>query len=64
MKTNYISSTDTNNNYNNEYKICAGKNCNNLGKYHLKVLFINRSGWFCDYCKEELTSLRLIKENE
>ena len=47
-----------------EFNPCAGRECSNVGKNHLKVLFINKFGWFCDYCKDDLINLKLIQEDE
>jgi hypothetical protein len=44
-----------------EYKTCAGRECNNIGKNHLMILFINKSGWFCDSCRDSLVNLKLVK---
>lgn len=33
---------------------CSGKHCPNSGKYLLNVNYINKSGYFCDSCKEYL----------
>jgi len=50
------------------YKECAGRGCSKKGVNHLKILFVNRSGWFCDSCKDTLVSNGLadeaIKESE
>lgn len=59
--------THNNTRYNKieEFQPCAGKGCNNQGKYRLKIIYINKSGWFCDACKQDLLSLKLIvKGNE
>ncbi len=64
MQYKHSSSNNANDSAIQEYNICAGKGCNNVGKNHIKILFINKSGWFCNYCKEELTSLKLIQEGE
>ena len=64
MQDKQSSSNNTNDNSIQEYNTCAGKGCNNIGNNRLKIVFINKFGWFCDYCKEELTSLRLIEEDK
>jgi len=43
-----------------EYKQCAGKNCQRIGIHCLKVLYLNKSGWFCDICKDSLLSDSLV----
>ena len=35
--------------------------CNNPGKNLLEILFINKSGWFCDSCRDDLVNLELVK---
>ena len=45
------------------YKRCAGKGCSEPGIHHLKVLFINKSGWFCDKCKNSLVEDKLVDQN-
>jgi hypothetical protein len=47
-----------------EYKICAGKGCNNLGKYRLSIIYINRTGYFCLNCKKELEDLGIVYYSE
>jgi len=43
---------------------CAGKNCSNKGTSQLTIVYLNRTGWFCDSCKQELLSDDLIIEHE
>jgi hypothetical protein len=64
MQDNQSYSNNNNDNSLSKYKICAGKGCNNVGNNRLKILFINKFGWFCDCCKEDFTKLRLIQESE
>jgi hypothetical protein len=45
-----------------EYKECAGKGCQNMGVHYLKIVFLNKFGWFCDDCKNDLLSDRLADE--
>jgi len=42
-----------------EYKECAGKECQNLGVHCLKILFLNKRAWFCDSCKDILVASNL-----
>ncbi len=58
----YKQATSNNNDDNGipEYKICAGKDCNNIGKYRLSIIYINRTGFFCLNCKKELEDLGLV----
>lgn len=46
-----------------EYKICAGKGCSSLGVYYLKVIYLERSGWFCSSCRNCLVADGLISED-
>ena len=57
------SSTSNNNidNANKEYNPCAGKSCDAYGKYQLKILYINKTGWFCDSCAQTLKKLKLVE---
>jgi len=53
--------------YPNEQKFsvpCAGNTCNSLGKYFLKILYLNKHGWFCESCKEDLLRNGLIVEED
>ena len=43
-----------------KYKECAGKGCQNVGIHHLKVLCLNKLGWFCDHCRNGLISDGLV----
>ena len=42
-----------------EYKMCAGIHCNKAAKRRLRILYINKSGWFCDDCSRDLLNLDL-----
>ncbi len=42
-----------------EYNRCAGKNCKNKAKHELKVLYLNKIGYFCDQCTKDLLSLEI-----
>lgn len=42
------------------YKICAGKDCVDAGIKLLKIIYIKKSGWFCDACAEEMRESGLI----
>ena len=47
-----------------EYKICASKGCIRTAIYQLKIIYLNKLGWFCEQCKDDLESNDLIlKEN-
>ena len=43
---------------------CACKGCNKQGRHYLKVLYVNKFGWFCDSCRDSLVSNRLIMEDD
>jgi len=43
-----------------EHKICVGKSCNNIATNELKILYINKTAWFCDSCKKDLFDLKLV----
>jgi hypothetical protein len=40
--------------------ICAGKNCDNIAKNRLKILYLNREGWFCQKCANDLIKEDLV----
>jgi len=45
-----------------EYNLsCAGKNCKNIAKYHLMLVLIKRSGWFCENCRQSLQEDGLVE---
>ena len=44
-----------------EYKECAGKDCQNEGKIELIVQYLNKRGCFCESCAEDLLCLGLVK---
>jgi hypothetical protein len=41
---------------------CAGKHCPNEGKYPLTIIYLKKTGWFCDECKNELVESKLVAE--
>ena len=41
------------------YKKCYGLHCNKIAKRRLRILYINKSGWFCDDCSRDLIDLDL-----
>jgi hypothetical protein len=45
-----------------EFQPCAGKDCINVGINQLKIIYINKLGWFCDTCKLDLLNLKLVDE--
>jgi hypothetical protein len=44
-----------------EYKECAGKGCHNVGIHYLEIIFLNKSGWFCEQCGSDLIVSGLAK---
>jgi hypothetical protein len=42
------------------FKICAGKECHNEATTKLKIKYIKKAGYFCEYCYIELKNLDLI----
>ncbi len=43
-----------------EFKICVGKGCNNVGLHSLSIIYINKTGLFCETCKKELEKCGLV----
>jgi hypothetical protein len=54
-------------NSNNRYKVteynlsCAGKSCKNTPTHFIKLALINRSGWFCQTCMQNLQKDDLVE---
>jgi hypothetical protein len=42
------------------YKICASNDCTRGARYQLKIIYVNKLGWFCEQCKEDLERSGLI----
>jgi hypothetical protein len=49
----------TSNNASLEYKNCAGKGCDRVGRTILKIRYLNKTGLFCEYCVNELIAADL-----
>jgi hypothetical protein len=47
-----------------EYKECAGRGCKEEGKTLLKIKYLQKNGYFCDFCKAELLQLELTVQGE
>lgn len=45
-------------------KVCAGRGCSKDGIHTLTIIHLNRQGWFCDSCKNDLVSEGLIIESK
>jgi len=54
MQNNQPVSHNTLYNDTDRYKMCAGLGCSNKGKNYLKIIYLKKSGWFCDNCTIEL----------
>lgn len=54
------SSNNTHNNAKDGYKICASKRCNNLGIHRRKIIYFNKTAYFCDKCIDDLDQLGLL----
>ena len=55
-------SLNVNNNFKvQEYKVCAGRNCDNIAKNLLSIVLIKQSGWFCEKCSHSLQEDGLIE---
>jgi hypothetical protein len=49
------------NNENQVYKKCAGMNCDSIGSNRLKIILINKIGYFCNKCSKDLLQLKLVE---
>jgi hypothetical protein len=45
-------------------KKCAGKGCNRVGRISLKILYLNKTGLFCDCCTKDLVAAELAIKAE
>jgi hypothetical protein len=41
--------------------VCAAMDCEEIGIHYLKVIHLNKVGWFCDVCKDNLIMDRLVE---
>jgi hypothetical protein len=47
------------------FKECAGKGCKNIARHKLKIKYIQKIGYFCDSCKDDLLYEELaLKEDD
>jgi hypothetical protein len=46
-----------------EDRRCAGKECQGEGIHYLEILYLNKSGWFCESCKDRLISNKLVVQD-
>jgi hypothetical protein len=58
---NSITTIDHNKFQNNQ---CASNGCKNQGSHNLRVLFLNKVGYFCESCKIGLLEDKLVEETE
>jgi hypothetical protein len=42
---------------------CAGQRCSKKGVHQLTIIYLNRKGWFCNTCKQDLVKEGLALEN-
>ena len=61
MKNPLSANNNISNNKDEEYKICAGMNCDGIGSNRLKIILINKIGYFCDKCSRDLLHLKLVE---
>jgi|GEM_PF-3581160 len=47
-----------------EQKNCAGNCCSNEGVHKLKIIYLNKVGWFCDHCKDDIVKNNLYIQQE
>jgi hypothetical protein len=60
----YHSENPTNQNPEKIRTSCAGKGCHEDGTNLLYIIYLHRSGWFCDSCAKLLKKEGLITEDE
>lgn len=46
------------------FKICAAKYCSRPGIHEMQILFLGRTGWFCEECKNSLMCDGLLLEQQ
>ncbi|ALI34589.1 hypothetical protein NMY3_00375 [Candidatus Nitrosocosmicus oleophilus] len=44
-------------------KVCSGLSCENYGICILQIKYINKPGWFCEACKNDLLANDLVIHN-
>lgn len=54
----------THNNTEQQYKHCAGKNCQNAGLIELEIRYVKKTGFFCNFCTKELIELGIASKIE
>jgi hypothetical protein len=43
---------------------CAGKSCQEFGIHLLRVIYLNRLGWFCNSCRDILVSAGIAVDSQ
>ena len=46
-----------------KYKECAGRGCQNAGVHYLEIIFLDKGGWFCKPCRNNLIENDLVKKH-
>jgi hypothetical protein len=54
------SAKDNFNNHTFKDTTCAIRGCNNQGTNFLRIVYVDKSGWFCDKCTIELEQDELV----
>ena len=60
MESNSTSSNNTIDIKIEEYKTCAGKGCDRIGIHLRKIIYFNKSAYFCDKCIDDLDKSGLL----
>jgi hypothetical protein len=47
-----------------EYKDCAGKDCKRKGMTLLRIKYLQKTGYFCNFCTSELLQMGLAVQEE
>jgi hypothetical protein len=48
-----------------EYKdICAGIGCRNIPTVGLRIRYVNKTGWFCKQCADDLVRMEIAERLE
>jgi hypothetical protein len=42
------------------YKTCAARDCSNHAVYCMEILYLGKTGWFCEHCKNNLIADGLL----
>jgi hypothetical protein len=44
------------------YDKCSGKGCTDIGKTLLKIVYVNKTGYFCESCSKDILHQELAEE--